>query len=202
MLLIKQRKILRCQINKEISKQLNFYFNKKEKFVRIYAVSGGVGRKEEIIHLQNIPLYISQLNHSFLIFSQKEEFQPAYYSLKKIQKLLRFTRKNLKNKKLYLKEYIFSLINEVVFLKENQLVDEVLKIQKELLLLLKKNYRLSITRTPEQLSLSGFLEQFRPKMEISKLYLRTLLSKSITFSEKLQHKKAIKKAELAVQTIF
>ena len=188
-------------VENELKTCLNFFFNKKNKSIRIWTTSSINGKKsEELIHLKNLPLYLNQANFSFIMFTEKEEFEPAYYCLKKTQTILKFVKQNIKIKNFYQKELIISFLNEIVFLKEKGLIKESYIVYNETLKLLKeKNIPKLNTNT---LINNSFLDIIKSRIEKLKLKLRVLLSYCLTCSEDLNHNKAILKSEKAVICIL
>ena len=195
------KKKIMINVENELKNYLNFFFNKKNKSIRIWTTSSLNGKKsEELIHLKNLPLYLNQANFSFIMFTEKEEFEPAYYCLKKTQIILKFVKQNIKIKNFYQKEYIISFLNEIVFLKEKGLIKESYIVYNETLKMLKEKNIPKLSTN--NLINNSFLEIIKSRIEKLKLKLRVLLSYCLTCSEDLNHQKAILKSEKAVICIL
>lgn len=154
------------------------------------------------MHREHILEYLGEQNYSFFVHSQRGDFEPSLFQLKKVQKVIHSLWTHLKEKNAFLKEQWISYMNEIVFLKEHGLLLESTEIHNVLLKIFKEVKPISLMLSNPNVILNSFLlDQLKLSLERDKLKLRVLLSLSIGLSDLGQHKKAIASSQRALKCI-
>ena len=153
--------------------------------------------QKETIKLKDFDNYLNDLSLNFFTLVDEDDFQNGYILLLKAQRMVNFLFK--KRRIVGEKEWLISQLNEIVFLQLHGLTDRTKTIYKSVLSFLKTNRGLQKNNIGglSEKKLFGFLN---PQFEKGKFKLRTLLSFCLSFSERFEHQKAIKKAEEAFNT--
>ena len=155
--------------------------------------------QKETIRFADMSTYINDLQFNFYRATDSSDFPNSYIYLLKAQKVINFMFKKHKAHATE-KEWSIAQLNEIVFLQSNGLPELAKPLYKVVLDAFKRDNQEQSKPNTASMNDKQFYAHFVPAFEKQKFKLRTLLSMCLSFSEKFEHAKAIKKAENAFNT--
>ena len=196
------KKSLIYTLSQNIKQKIKIIYKKEDSLIKLISLektSKNTKNNEEIIYLKNMINYLVESNITFLMLFEQEEFESAYYLIKKTQKIMSFLFLKTNFKFDFSKYFVISLINEIVFLKRSDLIQETIPIYKETFRYLIPELGSVKFLTNSFLLNKGFLKIIKENMVKLKMNLKILISFSITYSEQFKHKNALKQSEKTIE---